>query len=272
VRASVVLAASLRRALVEQSSELTPLAIGLASLVLALVSQAFLGHLVDAGYNAALGAYEGHYATFLLLGMALLDVQFSVIGGLSRSIREAQIYGTFESLLATPTPMPLLLLALALPEIVFALARLLFYAALGVILFGLKIDVVNLFGVTVVLTAAFAGFAALTLFGASLTMILRRADPLTVLISTSSMIAGGVFYPRGIMPHWMAAVGGVLPIAPAVDALRAACVYHAGPMEPSVLRPLLRLGAFVLVAGPLGAWLFSRTLARARQEGSLTSF
>jgi ABC-2 type transport system permease protein len=266
-----VLAASLRRSLLEATSELTPVALQLVSLFFGLLSQAFLGHLVDAGYNGALGAYEGHYATFLLLGMALLDLQNSVVGGLSRSIREAQLYGSLETLLTTPTPLPLLLFSLALPDLVQALGRLLLFALAGVVMFGLKLSAVNVLGVVVVLLASITGFAALTLVGAALTMILRRADPLKLLIAAASLIAGGVFYPRSILPHWLGWLGSILPIAPALDALRAACVYDAGPLEPTVYRPLIRLGAFVLTVGPLGAWLFARTLSRARHEGSLTT-
>lgn len=272
MRALAVLAASLRRSLFEQTSELTTLSLQLLSLLLGLLSQAILGHFVDAGYNSALGAYEGHYAVFLLLGMALLDLQNSVIAGLSHSIRDAQLRGSLETLVATPTPLPLLLLSLALPDVVQALGRLLLYALAGVVLFGLKLQTVNLLGVAAVLAASLVGFGALTLVGASLTMMLRRADPLSLLVAATSVIAGGVFYPRSILPHWLSWMSRILPITPALDALRAACVYDAAPWEPSVYLPLGRLGLFVLVVGPLGAWLFARTLSRARHEGSLTAY
>jgi ABC-2 type transport system permease protein len=139
-------------------------------------------------------------------------------------------------------------------------------------MFGLQLSAINLLGVAAVLVASIAGFASITLAGAALTMILRRADPLNLLIAATSVIAGGVFYPRTILPHWLSWLGSILPIAPALDALRAACVYDAGPLEPSVYRPLLRLAAFVVAVGPLGAWLFARTLSRARHEGSLTTY
>jgi len=272
VPATVVIAASLKRALLEQTSELTTLVLQLISLGLGLMSQAFLGHLVDAGYNGVLDAYEGHYAAFLLLGVALLDLQSSVIGGLSRSIRQAQLFGSLETMLATPTPVPLLLLSLALPDVVLALARMMIYALAGVVLFGIQVSSVSLLGVAVVLLTALLGFAALTLAGATLTLILRRSDPLNLLVAAASLIAGGVFYPRSILPHGLSWLGRLLPIAPALDALRAACVYDAGPLEPSVLHPLARLAAFVAIVGPLSAWLFTRTLSRARHEGSLTTY
>jgi ABC-2 type transport system permease protein len=272
VRAGVVLVASLKRSLAEQTSELTPLVLQLVSLAIGLVSQAFLGHLVDAGHNGALGDYDGHYAGFLLLGMAMLDLQNSVVGGLSRAIRDAQLRGSLETLLTTPTPIPLLLTSLALPDVVLALGRMLLYGVAGVALFGLQLSSINFLGVVTVVAASLLGFAGLTLAAASLTMMLRRADPLNLLLLATSLIAGGVSYPRGILPHWLAGLGQLLPIAPALDGLRAACIHDAGPLDRSVWSPLLRLGVFFAVAGTASAWLFARTLSRARRDGSLTTY
>ena len=272
VRARVVVAASIRRALVEQTSELTPAALQLISLVIGLFSQAFLAHMVDSGDNAALGAYEGHYAIFLLLGMALLDLQHAVVGGLSRSIREAQLHGSLESLIATPSPIALVLFALAVPEVLFAFGHLLLYALAGVLLFGLRLGGINFFGLAAVLMVSLLAFSTVALTGAALAMWLRRADPLNLFIAAASAIAGGVFYPRAILPRWLAIAGEVMPIAPALDALRAACVFHAGPFAPTVLHPLAHLAVFVLVVAPLGAWLFVLALSRARRDGSLTGF
>jgi ABC-2 type transport system permease protein len=269
---ATVVSASVRRALVEETSELTPLVLQLVSFGLGLLSQAFLGNLVDAGSNAALGAYQGHFATFLLLGLAFLDLQNSTVGGLSHAIRNAQLHGSLESMLATPTPVSRLLFALAVPDVVLALFRLVLYAAAGALLFHLQLGDVNLLGLGAVLIAAIAAFAALAVSGAALTMILRRADPLSLLVAATSVIAGGVFYPRSILPKWLVVTGDLLPIAPALDALRAAVVYGAGPTEPSVVHPLLRLVLFVTIVGPLGGWLFARALAKARHDGSLTSF
>jgi ABC-type polysaccharide/polyol phosphate export permease len=125
-------------------------------------------------------------------------------------------------------------------------------------------------GAGVVLLVAMAGFATLSLAGGALTMILRRANPLNLVIASTSLIAGGVLYPRGILPHPLRWAGALLPITPALDGLRAAIVHGQGPLQLG--GPLLRLAAFALLGGPLAAWLFTRSLARARQDGSLTSY
>jgi ABC-2 type transport system permease protein len=265
-----VLAASLRRSLAEEASEITPNVLYVLSLTVGILSQAFFARLVDAAPNVMLGAYQGHFAAFLLLGVSLLDVQNATVGGLSRAIREAQMSGSLESLLATPTPTGLVLAALMLPASVAALARMVVYGIVGKLLFGLTFANVSPLGVLVMLVASFASFAAFTLVGAALTMILRRADPLSRLIAAMSVVAGGVFYPSTVLPKWLAAAGRFLPIAPALEGLRAAVMHDAGPAD--LEGPIVRLGLVIVVAGPLGAWLFGRMIARARVDGSMTAW
>jgi len=264
-----VVGAFLRRAWLESASELVPSAVQLASFSLGLISQAFLGRLVDASPNSKLGTYAGHYTTFLILGVALLDLQNAVVSGLARRIREAQLTGSLEGLLVTPAPTPLVLLGLALPDVLLSFLRLALYALAGWLWFGLRVDQVNPLGVALVLALALVAFSSLALIGAALTMTLRRSDPLNVLLAATAAIAGGVLYPRSILPRALELAGSALPIAPALDALRAATLRGAGPTELGA--PLAHLAIACAVLAPLGAWLFARSLLRARVEGSLTA-
>jgi ABC-2 type transport system permease protein len=268
---AIVTAAFLRRAWLEWTSELLPSAVQLASFSLGLLSQAFLGRLVDAAPNSKLGAYAGHYATFLILGMALLDLQNAVVSGLARRIREAQLTGSLEGLLATPASTPLMLLGLALPDVLLSFLRMALYALAGWQWFGLRVDQVNPLGVLVVLAFALVAFSSLALLGAALTMTLRRSDPLNVFLAATAAIAGGVLYPRSILPRALEWAGDALPIAPALDALRAATMRGAGPTDPGMTAPLAHLALLAALLAPLGGWLFARSLLRARIDGSLTA-
>jgi ABC-type polysaccharide/polyol phosphate export permease len=265
----IVWRAFLRRARLEAASQLTPFFIQLAAIGMGLLSQGYLGRLVDSADNPVLGEYSGHFAGYLICGIALLDLQNALVGGLGRKIRESQLFGWLEVMLATPTPPSLLLSGLVLPDLFGSLLRLMLYAVAGVLLFGLDASAVNVPGVLVMLAGAALAFAAFALVGAAVTMTLRRADPLGLLLAAAAMIAGGVFYPRGILPGWLQAIGSWVPIAPALDGLRAAVVQGRGPLELG--EPLLRLGAITLVVGLIGALWFARALARARVDGSLTA-
>lgn len=266
----IALAAFLRRAWLESTTALIPATVTLFSFALGLVSQLFLSRLVDAAPNEALGDYAGHYAAFLLLGLVLLDLQNAIVGGLSHRIRDAQLTGSLETLLVTPTPPALLLTGLALPDLLGSLARVVLYLAAGAAFFGLDLRAASAAGVLVVLALALAGFVALALLGAALTMFLRRQDPLNLLVAAASAVAGGVFYPRSVLPPLLRLAGDALPLTPALDALRAAVLHGRGPTELG--RPLAHLALLVAVLLPASVFLFARALGRARVDGSLTTY
>jgi ABC-2 type transport system permease protein len=268
----IALAAFLRRAWLESTNALVPTAITLFSFALGLVSQLFLGRLVDAAPNDALGDYTGRYAAFLLLGLSLLDLQNTVVAGLSRRVRDAQLTGSLEALLVTPTPPALLLAGLALPDVLASLARVAIYLAVGVAWFGIDLSAVNAAGALLALALALAGFVALALFGAAITMFVRRQDPLQVLVAAASAVAGGVFYPRGVLPRLLAFAGDALPITPALDALRGAVLHGRGPSDADMARPLAQLAILVALLLPAAALLFGAALRRARVDGSLTTY
>jgi ABC-type polysaccharide/polyol phosphate export permease len=255
----------LRRARIEAQSQLTPFMIQIVAIGMGLFSQGYLGRLVDGADNPLLGEYSGHFAGYLICGIALLDLQSAIVGGLGRKIRDAQLFGWLEVMLATPASPAALLSGLVLPDAIGSLLRLSLYAVAGVFLFGLDPRAVSVAGVLVVLLGALFAFSAFALVGAAVTMTLRRADPVNLLLGAAAMIAGGVFYPRGILPGGLQAAGSWVPIAPALDGLRAAVVHGRGPMELG--EPLLRLGAIAIGAGLIGALWF----ARARVDGSLTA-
>ena len=266
----MIAAAFVRRQLAEETVRWVPLALSMLAFAGGLFTQAYLGRMVDSSGNPALGGYQGHYTAYLLLGMALLDLQSTVAGGLSSRIREAQLSGSLETMLATPTPAGWVLFGLVLPDVLWAFARLVAYALVGAIWFGVRLGAADPLGALVTLILAMGAFSALALVSAALTMLLRRSNPLSLALASTSLIAGGVMYPRQILPAWLARIGAILPIAPALDGMRAAVVQGSGF---SGLRwPLALLGGFVAIGGPAGVWLFARSLGRARADGSLTAY
>jgi ABC-2 type transport system permease protein len=91
-----------------------------------------------------------------------------------------------------------------------------------------------------------------------------------MVLSSASMFLSGVFYPVTVLPSWLRSVGGLLPLTPALDALRMALL---GAASPRALWPTLGiLGAFIAVLIPSGVGLFAHALRRARVEGSLAHY
>ena len=76
-----------------------------------------------------------------------------------------------------------------------------------------------------------------------------------------------MFYPVEALPEWLRPLAHALPITPALEALRAAL--FQGASLGALRDQLMALAAFAFLLGPLAAWLFARTLRRARIDGSL---
>ena len=265
----IVLGAFFRRALLDAASQRSAQLLRLLGFVASAAALLFLARLVDAAAHPAL-AGRGGYGGFVLLGFVVADLQRTAVSALAARIREAQLQGTLETMLATPTPTWAVLLGVALPDLAAALLRAAVYLAVAGLLFRLPLGRLDPGATTLTLALALVAFAAVGLFAAALTLRLRRADPLGGLLAGASLIAGSVLYPPSVLPGWLAALGALLPIHPALAALRPALLDGAG--ISGLAAPLARLALFALLVAPAGAWLFARALARARAEGSLTTY
>lgn len=265
---AIVPTAFLRKAVLEGASYPWAQLMRAGGFCAGLVSLGFLARFVDLVPHAEL-AGQGGYIGFLLVGMLMADVQRTAMGTLPRVLREAQLQGTLEALLATPTPSGLVVVGLVVP----ALAALALRAALYLLAahwMGVSFAQAQVGVAALALALSLAASLSLGLLGGAFTLVLRRGEPLALLIDGLSTVVGGVVYPRSILPAWLAAAGAALPLTPALDAMRAAL--FAGPRASAMFSSLGRLGLFLAVAAPLAVALFLWALRRARRDGSLSSY
>jgi ABC-2 type transport system permease protein len=117
---------------------------------------------------------------------------------------------------------------------------------------------------------ALVAFVGLGVLGGALTMVLRRTDPISAFAWLGAATLGGVFYPLDVLPGWAHTLSYLLPIAPALTALRAALFEGAG--VAALARPLTALAVFAALVWPLAALAFRGAVARAREDGSLSQY
>jgi ABC-2 type transport system permease protein len=77
-------------------------------------------------------------------------------------------------------------------------------------------------------------------------------------------------YPVSVLPPWLRALGKLLPLTAALEALRGAMLAGASPM--ALRQPLATLAAFAVLLIPAGVVTFGYALRRARMDGSLTHY
>jgi len=242
----------------------------LVGLATTLAAMFFFSRFVD-GQGVALPLrYGGGYLAFGLVGLVLLNLQHAVVAAYPTTIRAAQLAGTLEAMLATPTPSWIVLLCAPLYGILAA-----FGGALGMLVLGALILRTGPTSAGWPLLAAGLilapiAFAALGFFSATLTMLLRRSDPLSFFVGGASALAGGVFYPTGVLPGWLRAIGGLLPITHALELVR--CAAFGRVDGQGAMRALLNLALAGAIAAPLGLASFVWAVRRARRDGSLSHY
>lgn len=245
------------------------LAFGLRALgtLALLLSFSYTARFVDPAGLGVQSAGGTGYLAFWLVGIALADVFYSCASGLSRRIRESQLAGTLEAVLSTPAPAGHVLAGLAAVEVGGSLLRAGAIIALGALILDVPLGPVHAGSLALCLVLLLVAFCALGLLAAALTMLLRRTDPISLLLGVAVTLIGGVFYPVDLLPEPLARAAYALPLAPAATALRGALLTGAAPS--AITRELCALACFAAVVLPLGIWLFARALARARRDASL---
>lgn len=259
-----------RRGLQEALSYRVAFALRLGVVALSLASFYFFARFIDMGRSPLLEPYGGDYISFGLAGMIILDLQYTVVSSYPSSIRQAQLTGTLEAMLATPTPAWLVLLCAPLYRFVTSFVWAAVYLVVGGLLFDVSFARTNLASLGLALPLCVLAFASLGFLGAAVTMLLRRTDPISFALGGLSALAGGVFYPTKVLPGWLEAAGRALPITHALELVRRAT--FAGATVAELAPALTNLAIFCAVGVPLGLLAFGWTLKRARRDGSLSHF
>lgn len=240
-----------------------------AGMALSMLSFYFLSRFVGVGKHPALDGYGGDYLAFGLVGVVGLDFLHTAVGACARRVRESQVSGTFEPMLATPTPETWVILCLPLYEYAQALGRAALWLGAGALVFGARFDA-DVAGAVLALVLSALAFGSLGLLSAAATMWLRRTDPLSALVGALSLVFSGVFYPVSVLPAWAAPISALLPTTHALEALRAALLLDSSPADMGA--PLLHLALFTIIAGPTALVAFRAALRRARIDGSLGQY
>lgn len=230
----------------------------------------FLSELIGPSAEPYLEQYGGDYFSFVLIGLAFAGYFGVGLRGFASNLREAQITGTLEAMLMTPTRLSTVILASGIYDYGFVTFQVLVYLILGVVLFNVSFTGANWLAAAVVLVLTIVVMSAIGIVAASFIMVLKRGDPVTWLFNSLGLLLGGVYYPVQLMPPWLQALSRLLPITYALDAMRRAVLDSASFRE---LAPdLLALVLFCVVLVPLSLLTFRYAVHRARVDGSLAHF
>jgi ABC-2 type transport system permease protein len=230
----------------------------------------FLSRLIGKGVTNQLEPYGGDYFAFVLIGIALSDYLIVSLNSFSSQIRNAQIMGTLEALLVTPTSVITILISSSLYNFLFTSLRVILYLLIGVLLFSLKLHVISFFAFVIIMVLTIMAFTGIGLLSAAFIIIFKEGSPINLMMSTASGLLGGVLYPINVLPSWLKPFAYLLPITHALDAMRQ--VLLNGSTFVDVYDRVLTLTVFAGLFFSIGLLTFGYSLKIAKKEGSFVHY
>jgi ABC-2 type transport system permease protein len=232
----------------------------------------FLSQVVEQASIPVISRYvkDSNFFGFLLIGIAVSSFLSVSLNGFSSQIRQAQMTGTFEALLVTPTSIPTIIVSSTVGRFAMASFRVVAFIVVGALLFDLRLSVGNIPVAACVLALTVVVFAGIGILSASFVMVFKRGDPIGRVVTIASILFGGVYYPVEVLPAPLQSISRLVPITPSLRALRRLLL--AGDSPTTLSQDLLHLALFALIILPLAITTFAFAVRWAKREGTLTHY
>jgi ABC-2 type transport system permease protein len=207
------------------------------------------------------------YFAFAATGIAVSVVVVAAASGLAQRLREEQLTGTLEALVAQPVTSAELSLGLAGFPLLFALVRAAFYLAVAGIWMDLDLSRTSWPGLILILLVTGTSLSVLGILTGAVVLVLKRGDVLANMILFGMTILCGAVFPISVLPDWLEPLGRILPLRFAFDGARAALFQGEGwGNDFLVLVVFSAVGLGVAIA------TFDLALRTSRSAGSLGQY
>ncbi len=222
------------------------------------------------GGVASLGRYGGDYFGFALVGAAFSTYFDSALRTFGHGVRQAQITGTFEAMLATPLSLSVAVGGSGVYPLVFHTARVALFLGLGALLVPGGFAAANWSAALLVFIATVGSALVFGVFSAGFIVWFKQGDPVTGAFAGLSWLFAGILYPVEILPLPAQKIALALPMTHALEGLRLTLLSGATVQE--VKGPLTTLTLIGVIGLPLSLMWFRLAVRRARVAGSLAKY
>jgi ABC-2 type transport system permease protein len=226
----------------------------------------FISRTFEDAPTADLGGAPDYFA-FVLVGIVITLVVGAASSTIGFRLREEQLTGTLETLVAQPIRSWQIALGMTGWPFAFALARAAFYLLVAALLLDVDLSHASSAGAILVLLASGLALLWLGVALGSLVIAFKRGNNIIGFVSLALGFAGGAFFPLSVLPGWLEFLGKLVPTRFIFDGMRAA-LFRGGDWSDDALVLLV----YSAVGLPLALWAFSRAVQHARNRGSLAEY
>lgn len=230
----------------------------------------FLLGLAFEGYIPPTLAQYGGYFPFVIIGIAFFGFQSVGLYGLSGTIRNEQLQGTLEPMLASRISPLTLCLAGNSFDFLRTLIRAGLFLVLGALVFSVDLSAMNIPVALAILFLSLPSFFALGILSAGFTLAFKKGDPVNLVYGGLSVLITGLYFPYELLPKPVQWLAMAFPLTHSLSGLRQALLNGAGFSQ--VLPQILWLAGLGIVLLPLGIVALKLGNRRARKEGSLLQY
>jgi ABC-2 type transport system permease protein len=245
--------------------------VAFASDVLGLAAQvvvfSFIAKLVEPSKLPTFGGTQVTYLEFVATGIVINLALGVLLYRVAGAIRQEQLQGTLESLLATPTATATVQIgSVASTLLMVPLRSTLMMGAIALV-FGLHFEPGGIVPAALIMTAMVPFAWGLGLATGAAIVTFRRGTGLLGAGTTLLGLASGAVFPLALLPAWIAAAAAWNPLAIAIEGVREQLLGGAGwSAALSDIVILIPLSGLTLA---LGVGLFKLALDRERRLGTL---
>jgi ABC-2 type transport system permease protein len=189
------------------------------------------------------------------------------LGKVISAVRQEQLYGTLEALLASPTASTTAQLGLAAYDMLYVPIRMTIFLVLVSVLFGAHFTWTGLGPVAFILLAFGPLVWGLGIVSAAGVLTFRKGTLVIGFAGFAFAVASGIYFPVGVLPTWLQPLAEANPITVALNGMRSALLGTAGYRD--VLPEFLQLVPIAVVCVIAGIVAFRAALRRERGLGTL---
>ncbi len=213
--------------------------------------------------QAAVGGTGGYFA-YAVVGFAVAEGMWGCLTSFSLQVRHDQVVGTLEAMAATRTGLGTVVVCSGLYPLLFYGLRMIVVLLVGALV-GAGFGALELLRAIPILLLSLAAFAGLGLISASMTLVVKKGDPVASFFGALSFLLGGALYPVSVLPDWLQGIAAVLPVTHAVAAARKVLLDGAGYADVGF--ELAVLAGFAAGFGLLALFALRWAVRLAREGG-----
>ena len=227
----------------------------------------FLAQLVDPGKLPSYGGVPASYFEFVMVGVLVTAVSALLLQRVATAIRQEQVIGTLEALLATPIAATTVQAGSVAFDLLFIPLKMALLLLVVAVTLGLGFDAGGILPSSVLL-AGFVPFVwGLGLLAAAAIVTFRRGEGLLGVGMSILGLVSGAFFPLALLPDWLQRAAEANPVAIVLEGMRSALIGGTG--WDGVAADLAYLVPLSLVALAGGIAAFRSALAREHRRGTL---